>query len=203
MEQYRADLSDEELIKLWREGDGEAVNELFRRCRPLVYWIVRRKVPEEFVEDVTQMVFLNTFQSLDGFRGRASFNCWLGTLTRRCCFSWWRSYKKRSVEVPLSCLEQQYESGSAGALKACDVFQSKSAQKDSLDVLKGGLGRLQPKDRRVLTLRYVQDRSVSDTAKLLGCSKDNVKVKAFRAKRNLRQLLSVSGVKSDSLREAA
>lgn len=44
-----------------------------------------------------------------------------------------------------------------------------------------GLGRLEPKDRAVLVLRYWEDRSVDDTAAELGLSAGAVRSRSFRA----------------------
>ena len=48
---------------------------------------------------------------------------------------------------------------------------------------------LSPDDRMVVTLTHLEERSVKETAELTGLSKANVKVRAFRARRKLRDIL--------------
>jgi RNA polymerase sigma-70 factor (ECF subfamily) len=51
------------------------------------------------------------------------------------------------------------------------------------------LDRLSPRDRLVVTLLYLENHSVADTASLTGWSQAMVKVQAFRARSKLRKLL--------------
>ncbi|WP_207782641.1 SigE family RNA polymerase sigma factor [Phytoactinopolyspora limicola] len=55
--------------------------------------------------------------------------------------------------------------------------------------LMAGLNQLHPRDRAVLVLRYWEDRSVDDTATVLGISAGAVKSRSFRALQRLRELL--------------
>ncbi len=56
-----------------------------------------------------------------------------------------------------------------------------AAESASRDGLRRALAALSPRQRAVLILRYVEDRSVAETAQLLGCSDGTVKKLAFRA----------------------
>lgn len=60
---------------------------------------------------------------------------------------------------------------------------------DDRDALWRELGRLPPRTRAVLVLRYWEDYSEGDTANLLGCSTGTVKSHASRGLRQLRAYL--------------
>lgn len=55
--------------------------------------------------------------------------------------------------------------------------------------LLAALGRLEPRDRAVLVLRYWEDHSVEDTARILGLSVSAVKSRCLRALARLREQL--------------
>jgi RNA polymerase sigma-70 factor (sigma-E family) len=54
------------------------------------------------------------------------------------------------------------------------------------DAVRRALARLPRQRRAIVVLRYVEDRSVADTAALLGCSRETVKVQSARALAALR-----------------
>jgi RNA polymerase sigma-70 factor (sigma-E family) len=51
------------------------------------------------------------------------------------------------------------------------------------------LGRLSPRDRAIVVLRYWEDQSVRTVADLLGLSESNVKIQSMRSLERLRTLL--------------
>jgi RNA polymerase sigma-70 factor (sigma-E family) len=66
---------------------------------------------------------------------------------------------------------------------------------DALDdraVVIGAVRRLPPRQRAVIALRYLEDLSEADTARLLGCTPGTVKSQSSRALRTLRVLLDVA-----------
>lgn len=86
--------------------------------------------------------------------------------------SWWR--RERRIEVPSQALPE---------LASPQDVAADSASRDGLRRALAGLSRRQ---RAVIVLRYVEDRSVADTAELLGCSEGTVKTLAFRGLAALR-----------------
>lgn len=84
---------------------------------------------------------------------------------------------RRSSEVPDSLPSEEM----AARLDAPDVELR-------LDVL-NALAQLEPADRAVLVLRYWEDRSVAETASVLGISDVNVRSRASRAAARLRAVL--------------
>jgi RNA polymerase sigma-70 factor (ECF subfamily) len=52
--------------------------------------------------------------------------------------------------------------------------------------------RLSPDERLILTLAEIEERSVREIAELTGWSESNVKVRAFRARQNLKKVLQLS-----------
>jgi RNA polymerase sigma-70 factor (ECF subfamily) len=63
---------------------------------------------------------------------------------------------------------------------------------DSADEVAVVLEQLAPRDRLVLTLLYLESRSVAEAADLAGWSESMVKVQAHRARKRFRKLLEQS-----------
>ncbi|MFI9104843.1 sigma factor-like helix-turn-helix DNA-binding protein [Streptomyces fildesensis] len=60
------------------------------------------------------------------------------------------------------------------------------------DLVQETLGRLAPKDRAVLVLRYWEDRSIEETADAMRASSSSVRTRSVRALARLRELLGGS-----------
>jgi RNA polymerase sigma-70 factor (sigma-E family) len=86
---------------------------------------------------------------------------------------------------------------SAGELPYADppdgVHPDRAAETDLQLLVGDALALLAPADRVVLVLRYLEDRSVSETAALLGVSDGAVRNRSMRALDRLRPLLTTTG----------
>ena len=70
------------LVKRCQEGDTFAFQELFQRHVDGVHRHLSLLLgPQEDVDDLVQLVFLNVFQSIRKFRGTAAFSTWLFRIT--------------------------------------------------------------------------------------------------------------------------
>jgi RNA polymerase sigma-70 factor (ECF subfamily) len=62
-------------------------------------------------------------------------------------------------------------------------------RREACELVQWGMGRLPEKDRLILTLLELEERSVAEIAELTGWSVSNVKVRAFRARKKLKTVL--------------
>lgn len=69
--------SDRTDVALAADGDTRAFERLYRRHAALVYSLARRMASEPEAEELTQDVFVRTWQKLHTFRGEAQFSSWL------------------------------------------------------------------------------------------------------------------------------
>jgi RNA polymerase sigma-70 factor (ECF subfamily) len=92
---------DETLVRLAREGDGSAREELFRRHRNDAYRVAYRLLGhEQDALDVVQEAMLKAFSALKDFDGRSGFRTWLLRIVQNAAFDWGRRRKRRR-EFPL------------------------------------------------------------------------------------------------------
>ena len=71
---------DEELVLRIQGGDTQSFDILVKSYLPRTYRKVRKLVPAEDVEDVTQDIFLNLVRSIDNFQGRSAFATWFNRI---------------------------------------------------------------------------------------------------------------------------
>ena len=87
---------DETLVRLAREGDGSAREELFHRHRNDAYRVAYRLLGhEQDALDVVQEAMLKAFSALKDFDGRSGFRTWLLRIVTNAAFDWGRRRKRR------------------------------------------------------------------------------------------------------------
>jgi RNA polymerase sigma-70 factor (ECF subfamily) len=75
------------------------------------------------------------------------------------------------------------------AAESDDQFHEQAKRQEAAELLQWALGHLSAENRLVLTLVHLDGYSVREAARLLGWSVVNVKVRAHRARHQLRKLL--------------
>lgn len=178
---------DQQLIAAVRQGDAEAFAPLVRKYQPRVFATARRYARRESeVEDIVQEVFLKAFQKLDGFRGDAPFEHWLMRLAVRTCYDFLRQHQ-RSRETAFADITAEEENWMERfAVEPENTDTDSDAARSLVQRL---LERLSPASRMVITLLEIEEKSVKEIAALSGWSATAVKVRAFRARAEMRKCL--------------
>ena len=168
-------------VRLSRQGDPDAYTRLIERHQQEISKIMwrfsrNRTVHEELVQDV----FVEAYISLATYKERAPFTHWLTRIATRVGYRYWK----------LKAREKKFERFS---LEDWDQLNTKSSEEidasQAAALLHNLLGQLSPRDRLVLTLRYLEGCDVVETAHRTGWTKSMVKVQTLRAKKRLQKLL--------------
>ncbi len=181
-------LPDAELVQATRQGDRSAFEELVRRHQPRVFATARRYARRESeIEDIVQESFIKAFQKLDSFRGEAPFEHWLMRLTVRTCFDSLRAHQ-RNRETSLSQFTDEQEDWlDRFATDPSSAGEDSQAARQLVQAL---LDELSPAARLVIQLLEIEEKSVKEIAALTGWSVPLVKVRAFRARAEMRKALA-------------
>lgn len=179
--------TDTELISAVLKGDVNSFEPLIQRYQPRIFSTARRYARRDSeVEDIVQEVFIKAFQKLDSFRAEAPFEHWLMRLAVRTCYDFLRVHQ-RNRETTLTDLSDP-EVDWLERFAASPVDNSKNT--DAARALVGRiLEQLSPEARLVITLLEIEDRSVKEIAQLTGWSVPLVKVRAFRARAQMKKIL--------------
>jgi RNA polymerase sigma-70 factor (ECF subfamily) len=173
--------TDERLVKATLSGDEEAFAELVRRYKQKIFRLSARFVRDsDELDDICQEAFIKAYQSLNKFRGDAPFEHWLTKIAVNVCYDVLRKQSRRRYDVSLDSV-----AFSLGDPSPADNLSGQEAW----DVLRPAMTKLRPEDRLVITLLNLEEKTVRETALLTGWSEANVKVRAFRARKELKRIM--------------
>jgi RNA polymerase sigma-70 factor (ECF subfamily) len=148
--------------------------------------IVRAHRPRRLDEaDLTQMVFMKVFASLEQYTGPAPLEHWVSRIAVNTCINQLRAERSRPELRWADLSEEQTEALEAVTVgpEALDPLQNLAAR----EIVEKLLAQLAPADRLVLTLLHLEGRSVDEVRQITGWTVPVIKVRAFRARRKLRK----------------
>jgi RNA polymerase sigma-70 factor (ECF subfamily) len=180
--------TEAELIAAVLKGDAARFEPLVEKYSPRVFAMARRYARRESeVEDIAQEVWVKAFQKLGSFRGEAPFEHWLMRLAVRTCYDFLRGHQRNRETAfsELTATEGDWLDRFVAAPEAASE-NAEAARQLVERVLEG----LSPAARLVITLLEIEDRSVKEISKLTGWSVALVKVRAFRARAEMRKILA-------------
>ena len=183
--------TEAELIAAAVQGDPVSFEPLIQKYAPRVFATARRYARlEREVEDIVQEVWIKAYQKLGSFRGDAPFEHWLMRLTVRTCYDFLRAHQRNreSAFSEISEAEDDWLERFAAAPETAS--ESAAAARQLVQRL---LEQLSPAGRLVITLLEIEERSVKEIAELTGWSVPLVKVRAFRARAEMRKLVARIG----------
>ncbi len=178
---------DQQLIAAVLKGDAEAFAPLVQKYQPRVFATARRYARRESeVEDIVQEVFLKAFQKLDSFRGDAPFEHWLMRLAVRTCYDFLRHHQRNRETAFADITDEEETWMERFAVEPESADTDTDAARSLVQRL---MERLSPASRLVITLLEIEEKSVKEIAVLTGWSVTAVKVRAFRARAEMRKHL--------------
>lgn len=180
--------SDLDDIRRTRDGDPDAYRRLVERHQAFVAGILwrfsrDRRDHEELVQDA----FVEAYMSLHSYREAAPFRHWLSRITTRVGYRYWKEQARRRKTEPFSLEQWDRATEDDGILDELEPERAAT-------LLHSLFEQLPPRDRLVLSLRYLDGCDVAETAHRTGWTRTMVKVQALRARKKLEKILKQSGV---------
>jgi len=180
-ERVEDEISESEWVLRAKTGEEEAFVRLAKRYETKVWATASRFArsrPE--LEDLVQDLFVRVWRGLPSYRSDAPFEHWLMSVAVRGCYDFLRRQRRRrEVEMLRDPLE-----GRETPDEAAERIGRRREASETVALL---LARLAPKDQLLVTLLELEGRSVRETAALTGLSESNVKVRAHRARKKMKE----------------
>ena len=147
--------SDDALVEQIRLGDEKAAEELIRRYYTSVLRYCKRQCFNlEKAEDLTQETFLKLFKNLSGYKEKGKFKAYLYTIANHLCIDESRKMKECSLENEEEIRDE------------CDELR-RIEDKSEISYL---LNVLSPEQREAVILRFGEELSFWEIAKVMGCN---------------------------------
>lgn len=187
------DLSQMDDLKLVADvlnGNEGAYTELVKRHQVRIYQMAQNLVGSaDDADDLAQMVFVKAYRSLNRFQGDAQFSTWLYRICVNCCYDWMKAQKRWDLaERDEEWWGQLPTESILFGKEECPDQQVISREFD--DVLDTALQKLTPEFRTVVVLREINGLSYDEIAELMECEVGTVKSRLFRARTQLRKILT-------------
>jgi RNA polymerase sigma-70 factor, ECF subfamily len=174
-----------------RDSDESAFAEIVRRYSPRVFKVASRFFRQRsLVEEAAQEVFLKAFTNLGSYQGHGSLEGWLTRIATNTCLNMIRGAKRRP-ELIISDLSEDENNWLERKLADVATQQYRSAESEhaAADLADRLLETLSPEDRLTLMMIDGEDASIKEVAETTGWSESKVKVRAFRARRKIRETM--------------
>jgi len=173
-------MTSEELV-LFHSGDSSFMRDLVRAHSPrLLRYALSLGVAEDDVEDVLQDSWLRVYAKRATYSGRGSIFGWTLAVTRNTCMAYFRRCR----------LERRRSHSELWPTDAATTSTSAApGVPDEPGRVLLALADLPGRQRQVVILRLLEERSVEETARTLGCAPGTVKSTLSQALARLRSSL--------------
>ena len=183
-----SNLTDQQLVHLYVNGDAEALSALVTRYKDKIYTSIYLLVKDKYLaEDIFQDVFIRVIDTLKGGRyvDEGKFLPWAMRIAHNLCVDHFRKVK-RTPTIKTSEDRDIFESlnfSEAGADQRMMNNQSHDKVRKMIDML--------PEDQReVIFLRHYADLSFKEISQLTNCSINTALGRMRYGLINLRKLMT-------------
>jgi RNA polymerase sigma-70 factor, ECF subfamily len=184
---------DRELVGRCQNGDERAFEELVRKYQQTVFNVVYHNIGYKAdVEDVAQKVFSKIYFSLPKFDNKRPFFPWLYRIAVNQCYDELRRARRRKYRTFTELSLEETE--------AIDKLISRSEQpplrteenREMYALLHKMLDQIPAQQKKAIVLRDLEDVPYERMAEILGCTEQAARLKVFRARARLRDLMERS-----------
>jgi RNA polymerase sigma factor (sigma-70 family) len=192
------------LVSAAKGGHQAAFGELCElHSKKIFHTTLRLTRNREDAEDALQDSLLRAFVHLRNFDGRSSFYTWLTRIAINSALMKMRK-NRGSREVAID----EHLGDSDGLLRYEPADRQPDpeqhyAQRERERIVTGAVRNLRPSIRKAVEIKELQERSMKETAQILGISVAAAKARLFHAKVALRKTPRLRVMKPSRLRQAA
>jgi len=177
--------SDAALVSATKRGDARAFDKLALRHKRRVLAVAHRITNNrEDAEDVAQESFHKAYLHLHDFQERSLFSTWLTRIAMYQAFMLLRR-RRRALEVMPESSGDDVKPVSETFIDQSPNPEESCWRRERIEHLAKAINHLSPTIRRTILLRDIEERSLKETAEILGASIAAVKSRVSRGRREL------------------
>jgi RNA polymerase sigma-70 factor (ECF subfamily) len=174
-------------------GDQKAYAELMSRYKDSIYFMLLKMVNNrDDADDLTIEAFGKAFKNIRQYTPDYAFSTWLFKIATNNCIDFIRKKRKQTFSI-----DKGIETDDGGELNI-DIRSSQPDPEENLMkkqkvlMMRDVVERLKPRYRKLVELRYFQERSYEEIAEELNLPLGTVKAQLFRAREFLYQIMKNS-----------
>lgn len=181
---------DRELAGRCQKGDEQAFEKLVRKYQQSVFNLIYHNIGYRAdVEDVAQKIFSKIFFSLPKFDNKRPFFPWLYRIAVNQCYDELRRARRRKVRTftelsmeDADAIEKLMNQNETAPVPAEDSQEMHALLYKLLD-------QIPEQQRSAIVLRDLEDVPYEKMAEIMKCSEQAARLKVFRARARLRDLM--------------
>ncbi|MEM7000235.1 MAG: RNA polymerase sigma factor [Pseudomonadota bacterium] len=170
------------LMRIAKDGDVAAMEELYVRLRPrMVGFLGRMTQDEGLIEEAYNDVMIKVWDNAAQFEGRAKVSSWVFSIAYRTCLRLVKKQQRRSATVLLMGDDMP------------DVEIDDPPEAEANQELATAVTHLSPRHRLVVELCYFEGCSLEEISRIVGCPLNTVKTRLHHARKKLKLTLAAAG----------
>lgn len=188
-------LEIQNIVKKAKSGDVSAfqllVNKYEKKIFNTAYWFLRNK---DDAFDITQEVFIEAFKNLKKFREESSFFTWINWILldrvkrKRIKDKIYNTYIKPLFKRDKDDMDEDYENLNVNTTDTDNPIHI-LAKKEKNDFILKKINSLDEKYSMPVILCDLENMSYKEAAEILNCPESTIKIRLFRARLQLKDLL--------------
>lgn len=173
---YMHDATDNDIIDDILKGQQKPFAILVERYQHYVYTLTLRYIKDnQEAEEIAQDIFVKVYHALHTFNKNSKFSTWLYTIARNTCLSHLRKTNPKFEEI---------QDDNIGYNASFPIEQKSEKEQLSL-----AINKLTKQEGEIITLYYLHEQTIEEIEHITGLSKSNIKVRLYRARKNLKTIL--------------
>lgn len=174
-------LTDNQMVDKIRNGEPAFLGLLYNKYYRIVFQKCMHFTKEKNeAHDLTQDIFLKTFDHLSSFQGRAKFSTWLYSISYNHCIEYLRKRNRHKFVE----LEKAFHIPEVN-----DYNDNNETYLTCLEQIFNGLNHLSDLEKEMLIMKYQEDHSIKELQEKYHLSESAAKMRLKRAKNKVLQLL--------------
>lgn len=174
-----------QLIEDILNGERDQYRTLVDRYAKLVFSVVNDFVSrEDDAEELAQEVFVKAYERLSSFGNRSKFSSWLYMIAKNHC----RDYAK-NIRRNNSRFSEMKERDLDQKLRHEELPDQEIERKEWVEILNEGLSSINEDNAEAFLMKYDGSMSYKAMSERLGMSVSALKVRVYRAKKELKTFI--------------
>ncbi len=173
-------MTEPDLVAECRSGSRQAFELIYKANQKRVFSVALHFFGGDraAAEDVTQQVFLKIFNKIEGFRGASELTTWIYRMTVNACIDEQRRTRR------FFSIENFF-----GEFRTKKTLHEIAERRETADEVQRAIGELKEKFRLPILLKYSEDLSYEEIARILDCSVGTIGSRLNRGHKMLAQKL--------------